>query len=420
MMIFLKTTIFMILMSNFFVNSLHADNIQYKGNMKILTTSGSACGSVTAKSYRLNLIVNYQNSGEISGFFEGEGITLGKFSGHDPLALSVTYPYYDSERSTGHTLTLTENNNESVSAILHDRHVAKDVDECNFDHAVMTLKKLSNEQVELKLTEFSSRYDAQLARSEAIDLTRKGQLYEAVLRYEKGLKLIELVYPLGSSQRDSYTIALAGSYIKSGMVDEFNKLYDQLIISIKDEATRAVFNAYKIRILQATGRLALNKEDFDTALKSFQKAYILNPQDKNTIAGVMSSYMRKERYDEAVEFLENVKKTMQSNEERRDLASATGMVLYKKSLQLDKERKNKEAEQALKRAIDIDVDGYVFYMVALARLRHKNGTLSEAEKMLQQLETRYKDLTSKKLISIGREKMRQIDAILKKINSAGS
>lgn len=418
-MSFWKYIIAVIVVTGAFSGNSSAETAQYTGTMKILATSGRSCGKLAEKTYPLTLILNRQKNGEISGFFESEAITFGKFSGHYLMAIPVTYPYHDLERSSGHTISMVENG-ASLVVTLHDRHIAPELDECNFDHAVMKLEKNSRiKQLESTLGILSTRFEAQRIRSEAIDLSRRGQLYDAVLNYEKALKLIDQVYPAGSFYSDSFSAALAGGYIKSDMSDEFVKFYDQRFSLVKDEAVRAVFNEYRMRIYKKNARTAMQREDFDTVIKNYQQVMVLNPQDKAAIGGIMSAYMRSERYDNAIAFLEQSESRLQNKEDKVDIRGATAMALLKQSVKFDQSGKIPEAERALKRAMEFD-PGSVVYTVALARLRHKYGNLVDAEKILSQAELHFKDLNSKIIIAMGREKMHQVDAILRKINGAGS
>jgi|GEM_PF-1211898 len=415
----LKTIIFISFLCLLSVNNIFAETAHYTGTMKIIETSGRACGVISAKTYPLTMMFRTLKNGEITGFFEAEGITLGKFAGRYPGTLPVTYPYHDKERSSGHTIDMHENGS-SFTVNLHDRHISPEQDECNFDRALMTLNRTAVKAVEAKFDAVAVRYDAQLIRSEAIDLSRKGELFDAVLRYEKALKLIDTVFPAGSPQRDSFSAALAGSYIRSDMTDEFIKLYNERFYSLNGDATRAIFNEYRIRVLKKKARTALQRDDFEAAIKNYQQAYNLNSEDKSVIAGMMSAYMRSERYEEAISFLAAAEKGFKNKEDRGDIRGAAAMALLKQSIKLDQSGKSAEAERSLKRAMEFDPDS-ALYTVALARLRHKTtGNLAAAEKMLNQAEAKYKDVTSRILIGIGREKMRQVDAILKKINGTDS
>lgn len=415
---FLKNIIVMMFLCVLFANNACAETLYYTGTMKILETSGRACGSLAVKIYPVMLLKRQEKDG-VYGYFEAESITLGKFSGNNLQALSVTYPYHDQERSSGHTLVLSEDGHK-LSLILHDRHIEANVDECNFDHAVMTLNRKIDRLAESRFETLATRYEAQLLRSEAIDLSRKGQSYDAVLRYEKALKLIDRISPVSSSQRDSFSAALAGSYIRSDMTDEFTKLYNERFSTLKDEATRAIFTEYRMRILKKAARTAMQHEDFETAIRDYQQVFVLNKEDKVTIAALMAAYMRSERYGDAIAFLQQAEKGLQNKEDKVDVRGATAMALLKQSMKFDQSGKTAEAELSLKRAMEFDPDSPL-YTIALARLRHKTtGSLSEAEKMLSQAENRFKDMSSRVLIGKGREKMRQIDAILKKINRTGS
>lgn len=78
-----------------------------------------------------------------------------------------------------------------------------------------------------------------------------------------------------------------------------------------------------------------------------------------------------------------------------------------------------EADADLKKADALDPYS-AQYLVARARLRHKRGSLAEAEKLLQQGLDRFQYEASRQEITAAREKMRTTELILKKLRKAGN
>lgn len=391
----------------------------YQGIMQIIKTSGGACEKLENKSYPVTLIFNRLPNGSINGYFLAEGITQGKVDGNYTSTLLVTYPYHDAARSSGHVISFFEKEGK-LKAILHDRHIESDINECNFDHAEMTLAKAPIEEPEKKLAYLGSRFEAHLTRSQAMELRRNGDLYGAVLSYEKAVSLSDKVYPVGNAMRDSFVAALAGSYMKADMTKEFSALYNQRFAKLSDEATKVIFNEYKLQSLRKSGRKALLNDDYDAALDFFSKANELKPQDAISIAGVMASFLKSERYEEAIKFLEKTEKNLENQGDRREIREAIALIMLKQSSVLERKGKSDAAMKLLERAELLD-PASVSYPVAIARLRHKiSGNLVEAEAIIEKLNKKYTDDSSKKMFAAAILRMRLVDMMLKKIKGASN
>jgi tetratricopeptide (TPR) repeat protein len=133
----------------------------------------------------------------------------------------------------------------------------------------------------------------------------------------------------------------------------------------------------------------------------------------------MSIHVRSGRYTEAVSFMEGAESALSNDADRKDIRTATAMVLFKKAQKDDKKGNGIEAEIALKRAMELD-PGSVYYLIALARLRHKAGNLTDAETLLEQGLEKFTDIQSQNEIIAAREKIRQTEIILKKIRKVDS
>lgn len=400
-------------------SSAHSAVQLYSGRMEILATSGKACEGL-AKTYDVSLAIKEdEGKGEaLYGYFVGGGITIGRFSGNDPAHLTVRYPYQDEQRATGHTMSLSRTDT-SLAVELHDRHVDASADDCNFDIARMELSRSADTGAEARLTQMNGLFDAQLTRSQAVAMVQsKG--YEASLPlFEKAFDLAARFLPQGSEQLDSYLIGLATCYIWLDRLDDFNRLYDTRLIAMHDQSVRSIFSGYRIRALMTAGRAALGREEYDPALKSFEQAYKLEPQNKETLAAVLSVYVRSGRYAEAVSFLEHAVPLLATEADCKEIRIATAMVLYKMAQKDDKAGKAPEAENDLKRAMELDPDS-AYYLIALARMRHKAGSLADADKLLDEGLKHFTDPQTQDEINAAREKLHQTEMILQKIRKAGS
>jgi predicted Zn-dependent protease len=129
--------------------------------------------------------------------------------------------------------------------------------------------------------------------------------------------------------------------------------------------------------------------------------------------------VRAGRYDSAITFLEEAMKPLVSELDKKDIRGAITVVLLQKAKKADKDGRGAEAETSLKKAVALE-PGNVQYLIALARLRHKAGSLAEAEELLRQGLKRFEDEPSRQEILAARDKMRQTEAILKKISETES
>lgn len=391
----------------------------YTGQIDILVTSGKSCDGVAGK-HDLALVVTVDDGGDpaLEGYFSGESITIGRFSGKDPAQLDVRYPFQEEKRATGHSLSILRLD-ETVVAELRDRHADEGSEDCNFDKARLELVRVKDADVAARLKQMANLFDAQFNRSQALALSTSKGYPTALPYFEKALALAEAALPADSEQLSSYIIGLATCYIWMERFDDFNRLFDTKISVIPDESVRTVFSAFRIRPLMSAGRSAMAKEEYDSALKNFEEAYRLQPQNSEAVIAVVSVYLRREQYSEAIAFLERTISILKSESDRKEVNSAMAMILSKKATKDDKNGKSDQAELALKRAMELDPET-VYYLISLARLRHKAGSLADAESLLDRGEELFKDTYSQKELKNARERIMQTEMILKKIRKAGS
>jgi tetratricopeptide (TPR) repeat protein len=392
---------------------------EFSGRMELLITSGKGCeGLPKIHAVTLAFTEEEGDRGRMNGYFVGGEITVGMFSGIDPTRLDVRYPYQEELRATGHTASITRSDNTLVVE-LRDRHIDADADDCNFDHAHMELTRVVDGDASARLAQLAGQYDAQLTRSQAVQFALSGNYASALPHFEKALKLADTFLPKGNSQINSYLVGLATSYIWLNRFDEFDTLFDTRIAALPDDSTRLLFSEYRARDLMNAGRTALGRDDSDTALKNFVQANSLQPQNRESIAAIMSIYVRTGRYNDAINFLERSESQLENESDRRDIRGAAAMVLLRIAQLDDKDGKTVDAETALKRSLELD-PGSVQSVIALARLRHKAGNLADAETILEQALKRFKDVRSQNEIIAARDRMRLAELFLKKIRKAGS
>jgi thioredoxin-like negative regulator of GroEL len=409
----------MVLLVSAIPASAHADVRFFTGHMDIVVTSGRSCEGLSGlHDVSLALATDGRDGSTLHGYFRGSGITIGRFSGNDPARLDVRYPFHDEPRASGHYLKLSLSG-DRLAAELRDRHIDAAADECNFDLARLELTRSADADASVRLSRMAGQFDAQQNRSQALDLVQSSGYQAALPFFEKALTLADTFLEKDSDEINSYVIGLATCYVWLNRIEDFNRLYDARIMAIKDEPLRTVFSGYRVNSLLMSGRAALGREEFDSALKDFQQAARLQPRSRDAVAAALSVYLRSGRFSEALSFLEGIATALESVDERRGIHSAMSVVLLKKAQKNDREDKLPEAEADLKQALVLD-PASVHALVALARLRHKSGSLDEAEALLDQGLAQFTDEKARDEISAARNRIRVTEMFLKKIRRTGS
>jgi tetratricopeptide (TPR) repeat protein len=391
----------------------------FVGYLDVVNSSGKACDGMRGRHQISLLFNNDTEQGQLIGYFGGDNVTVGQLSGSSHSSLKVRYPENDPARAEGHTLKVALSG-DSLTGELKDRHLDASVDDCNFDLAKLAMKRsYDDESARLSYQKMSALFDAQLTKSSAILLARKGSYSEALPQYEKALSFAEKAFGTESPRLNSYLASLANSYIRVGRFADFNRLYSERYSSIKDEAVRLIFNEYRIRSLLQIGRSALSREEYSQALEQFRQALLINSKNKDVIAAIMSALVRSGQHDEAITFLEQTEASLDNDPDRRDVRGAIALVHYKKAKRDEKSGRVAEAEVAIRKAIQLDPDT-AQYSIILARWRHKSGNYAEADSILKKAHERFTSEAARSEIAAAREKLKLTEMILTKIRRAGS
>ncbi|MBT1070385.1 tetratricopeptide repeat protein [Pelotalea chapellei] len=387
----------------------------YAGIVNITAVSGKACAGAVGK-HEVSLVLRHDKEQTVSGYFEGQGMTLGHFSGKEGTPLEVRYPLDDESKAGGHSLTISPVPT-GLLAELRDRHLDSTADDCNFDLADMTLRHVAEgEAAETRFNQLDALFESQLLRSRAFNLARTGSYVAALPLYEKSLTLAERSLGKDSDQLLPYITSLANAYVRQGEFDKFDQLYDLRYASIKDEGVKAILSSYRIRSLLMSGKTSLLRENHGAALEDFMKAYRLQPQSREAIASVMMAHLRMENYDKAIDFLESVGKSADAEGIQQDVQSALAQVYALRARKRDRSGEAVLAESDLRRSEALEPHA-VQYLIALARLRHKTGNLAEAEDILKKGLERFTHESDRQQIFTARDRLRQIDSILAKLRS---
>ena len=393
---------------------LAAETQLFKGNMDVVTGSGKQCEMVLGRHAISLVFEKDDNKSEVSGYFEGNGITIGKFSGADLTRMTVIYPDYDEERATGHLLSLTRSHS-LLEGELHDKHVDESAEVCSFDLARLSLQLVAErEPARYQLQQATKIFDAELANSKARALIRKGDYENALPLFEKALNLADTALEHDKFPLDSSINGLASSYFRLGRFKEFNRIYDERFGTVTNEWVKSILNGQRFVAQFHLGHEALNRGEYDEALSILLPAYKLNMQSLEIMESIITSYLQSERFVEAASFLEQALAKLNREEDRRTVVGTIAMINFFKAKKNEKDGKEAEAEADLRKALFLNPN-YAPFWVALARQRHKAGSFEEANTLLQEGLNRFKDEPSRKVIIAALEKMQQIEIILKSV-----
>jgi tetratricopeptide (TPR) repeat protein len=396
-----------------------ADVRLFTGTLEVVTASGKGCAGRKG-NYPISLVIGSGDADEsILGYVGGEKVTVGQLRGPSLGALSLRYPYPDPERAEGHTIRV-EISGPALRGELRDGHLDAVTDGCNFDLARITMVRSGGDEAATGVYQRLSRlYEAQLARSTAIAISRTGEHAGAVHVFEKALTLADSLYPPDSIQLIPYLTSLANSYMRAGRYLDFSSLYNSRIATLHDGTAQMIFGHHQIRSLLQFGRAALGREEYQTALDNFRQALRIDYKNKEAIEATLSALVLSGRHDEAIAFLEETEQKLDAEPDRHDVRDAIALIVYRKAINEQKAGRTAEAERSLRKAIKLDPDT-VHYLVVLARWLHKAGNYPEADALLKRGLDSFRDEPRRRELTEAREKMRQMEKMLAKIRRAGS
>jgi tetratricopeptide (TPR) repeat protein len=310
----------------------------YSGKMELISVSGSGClqEDMTGKQVPVELSLEQGSSSagqRIDGYFSGPDIQGGHFFGNDLDRLQVVYPD-EPDAARGHTLVLATAP-EGANGELHEKPQA-DSTNCYFEKAALNLKR------EATGSEARSGYDRQsrLFSAEAYymsgqSLLKENKPEEAIRELTRSLKLRNKVNP-NDPDRAYPTVSLAVAHIVAGreakalglvreLFGENKETEDARIkqrmavsiglcndeqylesdvgqkasIQLMDVVAREFGSLDGVAVPLAAcyfemGKDRKEQDDPDTAIEFFRKAFKLNPDNPESITGVVMSFIDKD------------------------------------------------------------------------------------------------------------------------------
>lgn len=389
----------------------------YTGSLTLVTTSGSVCETFSSKTLPVSLVLkqDFFGSTPIKGYFGGDGISLGYFSGAVLDALEVRYPYSDETRAGGHRMRLSRTDSGKLTGELNDRHIENTVAECNFDVARIELIEVpAPADNHDGFDRMKQLFELGLKRDEGAAFVASNNYNNACTAYGSALELADSLWKPGARETAPLLVALSTSCAKAGRYDDLIKLHDQRSSLPMDQHTRMVLVSNKLGALFHQGRGALSKGNLELALDKFTQAYAIEPKNKEVLFAVMTVHIRRGQYTEAVAFLEQAVEKLDNEDERTEIKGVIAMVYYKKFLKDEAAGDITNAEVALNKALEMD-PAEPTYVEAVAKRKHKEGKYAEALAVLDRALELNTNEDKRKSLLAAQDKLRINEMMLKKL-----
>ena len=321
----------------------------YSGEMELVSVSGSECLEENLAGRHVPLVLSLEqgsssNGKRIDGYFSGSDIQIGHFFGNDLNRLQVVYPDEPSP-AQGHTIALAIAP-EGVKGELHEKPQA-DSANCYFEKAVLSLKqKATDREARSGYDRQSKLYSADAYFLSGQSLLKDNKPKEAIRDLTMSLDLRDEVDP-GDPGRAYPTVSLAIARIMAGreeealapvrrMLGEKKETEDagikqRMAVSVSlcndeqyldseagqsaslrlmDMVARDFGSLEGVAVPLAAcyfemGKERKEQEDPDMAIEFFQKAFKLNPENPESVTGVIVSFIDKQDPAEGLRYLKD-------------------------------------------------------------------------------------------------------------------
>ena len=396
----------------------------YRGEMELVVVSGKGCAEKDKAGSRIPIALALEQGGSaglFAGFFHGPDIARGRFSGDDPGRLQVVYPDKPN-RFPGDALVLAPAPG-GLEGELREKTEA-DPGGCYFEKAVLRLKQ------EATGSEAEAEYVRQgnLFSSEAYFLSGEALLQSdkadaAILDFTKSLDLRNSVNPR-DPDRASPAVSIAIAHLvagreakaravlrdlmqdRSGSGEGQVKLRTSVSDSLCSEEHYLESDAGQkasLRLMDIVGgefgglngvavplaacyteiaRERADQEGPESAIEFFQKAVKLNPDNPDSITGVVMSYLDMENPAEGRAFLhEHAGKFIQAA--GKDPYDTLLSYVYASEAQQEENNGNLVRAEELSREAIKSRPSERILVITLSRILRKEGRHAEARKLLE-------------------------------------
>jgi tetratricopeptide (TPR) repeat protein len=398
----------------------------YSGEMDLVAVSGSGCIDKYKVGSRLPLDLTLQrissNGPQFTGFFSGTDIQSGRFSGNDLDRLQVVYPD-EPNRPQGNTLALLSKA-QGVDGELREKPQA-DLTDCYFEKAVLRLQLVTtgHEAYSLFLRQ-SNLFSAESSLSLGLSLLKGDKPDDALPELTKSLNLRTTVDP-DDPARVVPAVSIAIAQLMKGQKGEAlaairgvigdksdrgpTTLKKRLFVSstlcsdaqyLESPAGQEASGQLMDMVASEFGGLEgvaaplaacyremakehQEQDEPDLAIELFQKALKLDPDNPDSIGGVVTSFIDLETPAEGRRYLTEHAKHFLKTVGRKSYDTLLSYLYAAEAQQVAIGGDLPRAEELSREAVKVR-PGERTLVIELTRILGREGKIPEARALLEE------------------------------------
>ncbi len=398
----------------------------YSGEMELVTVSGSGCSEKYQPGSRIPLDLTLEQGGpsngkQIDGYIQGQNIQIGHFTGNDLTRLQVVYPD-EPNPEKGHSLALATTSEGIIKGELREKP-QEDSTNCYFEKAILNLeRKATDSKAKIVLDRQSEMYSAEANYISGQSLLKADKPEDAIRDLTKSLNIRNILNP-NNPDRAFPAVSIAVAHIMAGrepkalavirdlLMDnsrnEEEKITQRMTVSIalcnniqyfeSDAGQKASTQLIDI-VAREFGRLdgmsvpiaacyyEMGKErkgqdDPDLAIDYFQKSLNLNPDNPDSITGLVLSLVDKEKPAEARKYLNSHSQIYIRMAGRETYEALLSYLISLEARQEENNGKLPHSEELFREALK-SKPGVFPLIINLTRVLGREGKFAEARKLL--------------------------------------
>ena len=406
----------------------------YRGDMELITVSGSGCTEKDTSGSRLALELTIKQSGtaqgtEINGYFKGPDLQIGRFYGASLDRMQVVYP--DAPGSPqGNTLTLQIKPGGVVGEL---REKPKsDTGDCYFEKATVTMKQeAAGSEAETAYLHQADLFSAEVSYISGQALLQADKPKEAMRDLAKSLSLRQKVNP-NDPDRVYPAVSLAIAQVMDGQETKALAVLRGLLGDPSQSAAAVVKQRTAVSVSLCGGQQSLQsdtgqkasrrlmdlmardfgsldgvaiplaacyneigkvhkeQDDPESAIELFQQALKLNPGNPESIAGITMCYVDMETPAEGRKYLSEHAKMFIANAGKESYNDFMSYLYAAEAQQAEYDGEFARAEELSRDAIKAK-PGDRATIIQLTRILGKEGNGKEAKRLLEEGKKSCKD-----------------------------
>lgn len=391
----------------------------YRGEMHITVTSGKGClGNESSHPVPVEMVIERseeEGAERISGYYKGEEIMVGRFSGSGSAPLPVSYAN-EKVGAEGHLLSIA-GSGKTITAKLAEKH-SDESEDCIFDQASFTLHRVAEgEEAARTMRSVSRLYAAQILRREGNSLYRDEKYAAAVPVFEKALSLVEEAEGKKSPELSDYLEGLGQALTKTGRFDEARVALERGLAVADNDRQRSEVRETIAWMWGYRGVAADSSRNYADAVNYYRTALTYAPTSAVIAVNLANALCYGGQCEEAERILDAAAAKAVTREDQNLIAAVRSYQLYYRGNVAEQQGEFEAAvklySEALKRNPD-EVD----FVAALGGVYVRQGKYDKAQELLEGAAARsgvesvrkgYSDSVAHLFAARGRESEKQRD-----------